>query len=118
MARTGKPSSAKDPPLDDAQWVLLRKAYNIRSEQLTGGGPSPVAAGDLVEGLRSGNLRCMRRSIENREEVERVPASFWLGRDIHVEAELHPHLRAKTGPARSSDARAYLDLLCLGARYP
>jgi hypothetical protein len=86
MARTGKHTPAKDPPLDDAQWVLVRKAYNIRSEQLTGGGPSSVAAGDLVGGLRSGKLRCMRRSIENREEVERVPASFWQGRDIQVEA--------------------------------
>ena len=63
-------------------------AHHIRSEQLIGARFSSLAAGHLIEGLKSGKLRCMRESRTNPSERQRVPASFWHGLRIDAERDL------------------------------
>src|SRR4051812_34789774 len=65
---------------NDPRWMLLGKALNIGSEQQT----MPLATLDLVEGLRSGEIRCMRRSISVHAAREPVHPSFWEGLLIDV----------------------------------
>jgi len=63
-------------------------AHHIRSEQLIGGRFSSLASSHLMEGLKSGKLRCMRESMTNPSKREQVPTSFWQNLNIHVEADL------------------------------
>jgi len=87
VVRKGKRNNADDLPLDDRRWVALKKAHNIISEQLTGEQLSPLASFDLIEGLQSEKLRCMRRSLINPSERKRLSASFWRGLRIDVEVD-------------------------------
>ena len=115
-ARKGKRTNADDLPLDDRRWLALKTAHHIISEQLTGAQLSPIASFDLIEGLQSGKLRCMRRSLINPSERELVPASFWQGLRIDVEVDCIRILPGVPigGPARFSEDLC-LGLLCLGA---
>ena len=88
MVRKGKRNDADDLPLDDRRWLTLTMAHHTLSEQLIGERFSPLASSHLMEGLRSGKLRCMRESRTNPSERERVPASFWQGLRIDVEPDL------------------------------
>ena len=63
-------------------------AHHIRSEQLIGARFSSLASSHLMEGLKSGKLRCMRESRTNPSKREQVPASFWQNLNIHVEPDL------------------------------
>ena len=85
--RKGKRNNADDLPLDDRRWMALKKVHNIISEQLTGEQLSPIASFDLIEGLQSEKLRCMRRSLINPSERKRLSASFWQGLRIDVEVD-------------------------------
>jgi hypothetical protein len=75
-------------PLDDPRWVSLAMAHHTRSEQLTGARFSSLASSHLMEGLKSGKLRCMRESRTNTRERELVPASFWHGLRIDADPDL------------------------------
>jgi hypothetical protein len=85
MAKTKK---AKRParkrserlPLDDPRWVPLIDAYKLLSPQ------AGFATYDLLAALRSDKLRCMRRSMTNPSERERVSASFW--QDVEIDESM------------------------------
>ena len=80
--RNGKQQTARSQPspsLDDPRWISLIMAHHIRSEQLIGARFSSLASGHLMEGLKSGKLRCMRESRTNSERA-RVGACFVLVR--------------------------------------
>ena len=115
----GQAQQCRRSPLDDPRWLTLTMAHHIRSEQLIGARFSSLASSHLMEGLKSGKLRCMRESRTNPSERERVPASFWQGLKIDVEPDLrliqfHRGLPNQGDPARSW-ADLWLGLLCLEA---
>ncbi len=76
------------PSLDDKRWQPLTMAHHTRSEELIGARFSPLASRHLMEGLKSGKLRCMRESRTNPSEREPVSSSFWQTLNIHVEPDL------------------------------
>jgi hypothetical protein len=71
-----------DLPLDDPRWLPLINLYNELSEQLTGKPDSPLARMELLERLRTGELRWMRRSIKDPSQRERGHPSFFQDRLI------------------------------------
>jgi hypothetical protein len=76
------------PSLDDKRWLTLIMAHHTRSEQLIGKRFSSLASSHLVEGLKSGRLRCMRERRTDPSEREPVSASFWHGLRINAEPDL------------------------------
>jgi hypothetical protein len=68
-------------PLNDPRWRPLMKARELLLPQ-----SGLFATFDLVEKLKGDKLRCMRRSITNPSERERVLASFW--QDVEIDESM------------------------------
>jgi len=88
VVRKGKRDNADDLPLDDPRWLTLTMAHHTRSEQLTGKRFSSRASSHLMEGLKSGKLRCRRESRIDPSKRELVPSSFWQGLRIHEDPDV------------------------------
>jgi hypothetical protein len=87
----------KDLPLDDPRWLPLIEALKLRSPQ------PEFATFDLLADLENNKLRCMRRSLTNPKERERVVASFWSG--IEIEANHNTgRIQIYRGPAQAVEA--------------
>jgi hypothetical protein len=79
MAAKRKRKRADKPRLDDnSNWLILPMVHHTRSEQLK---DTPffylLAKQQLLEILKNGKLRCMRKSRTNPFKREWVPAAFW-----------------------------------------
>jgi hypothetical protein len=93
-------------PLDDARWMRLIEAYKLLSPQ------TEFATVDLLEALKSDSkdkqLRCMRRSLTNPNQRERVPTSYWRGVEIDIDHNTG-RIQIYRGPAQAVEAHHEFD---------
>lgn len=86
------------PPLDDPRWVPMITWLHLRSEQTTGHRLHAFATAELTEELKSEKRHCMRRSVTNPSERERVLHTAWNDHEIDVSLGFVQIYRGSRGP--------------------